>query len=190
MIYYGSGSDFANVLVPFQEPDNTFSTKKKISTKSCLFDVRSSIVSQKLESWPFIFDFLYSKKLLHPDPNTLPGCIPVAVEVPLQQTVVVPAVAVLQTLHTSSVRTATPTFPPAPLSTVASHSWHTASHGDNHRLLLGHLDFASSALASPGGGGGGGGCECGSLSENDRLQCSMEIEIALPECLQLFFFVW
>ncbi len=70
---------------------------------------------------------------------------------------------------------------------VAFFSWHTASHGDNYRLFLGHLDFASSAFGSPGRGGGGG-CGCGSLSENDRLQCSREIEIALPECLQLFSF--
>jgi hypothetical protein len=96
MIYCGSGSYFGKVLVPFPVPVpdlDLFGTVFKNSTKSCLFNARSSIVR-----WHLIFDFLtyVLHFMLDLGPNPVPGpkpeCITIPVSIPLRQKVAVYAV--------------------------------------------------------------------------------------------------
>jgi hypothetical protein len=105
-----SVSDFGKVLVlvlaRVPDPDNIKHNfqQQNICTKSCLFNVRSSIISQKVG-----LSFLYFVTFLHfildpdrnpdtepePDPEPEPYCIPVPA--PLRQKVMVSAVPVHNT---------------------------------------------------------------------------------------------
>jgi hypothetical protein len=80
MIKCGSGSHFGKVSVP--DPDHTqqFSTANFFVTKSCLFNVRSSVVFQRVGLLFFIFDFRIQCWI--PDPNPVPEQECISVPVP------------------------------------------------------------------------------------------------------------
>ncbi len=93
MIYFGFDSDFGKisvsvpgpVLIP--DPDNIKDSfkHKKICKKSCFFNVRSSIVSQKFGLTFLIFWLLCSvfHFILDPDPNPVPESEPKCIPVPV-----------------------------------------------------------------------------------------------------------
>jgi hypothetical protein len=102
MIYYGSDSDFGNFRFRFrfQTIFSTVFQQNKLCKKSCLFNVRRSIISQKigLSLFEFLFFFHF---MLDLDPNLAPApepqCIPG--QVPIRQNVTVPAVPALVPQH-------------------------------------------------------------------------------------------